>query len=190
MGIHLIEADKELPNILFFNADAGVLHLHGQPDSLFFFLRLHGQPDIALLGKFDGISNDIDKYLLHPHHITHKKSRYASFCLHHEIHRFFPQTYRRNGGEVIQERAHLILPLLNCIFAGFHLGKIQNVINNIQKALARFPDGLHGYPLRFRQIRPEQQLADSQNHVHRRSDFMAHIGKKHAFHLRCMPLIP
>ena len=63
---------------------------------------------------------------------------------------------------------------------GLGLGEIQDVVDDTQQCLARFANVLHHHGLAGGQRLPVQQLGQSEDGVHGRADFVAHVGEKFA----------
>jgi len=66
---------------------------------------------------------------------------------------------------------------------GFELGKIQDVVDDAKQVIPRVLQGAHVMLLACIEFGIVQQLGHAENTVHRRTDFMAHIGQKIALEL-------
>ncbi|HEY6037046.1 MAG TPA: hypothetical protein VIV58_22355 [Kofleriaceae bacterium] len=59
--------------------------------------------------------------------------------------------------------------------AGFHLREVEQVVDDDEQVLRRRFDRRHRPPLLVRQRRVEDELAHTQDHVHRRADLVADV---------------
>ena len=63
-------------------------------------------------------------------------------------------------------------------FTGLDLGQIENVVEDAQQGFARRPDVVNHVALIRRQRFPLQQLRHAEHAIHRRANFMAHVGQE------------
>jgi hypothetical protein len=89
------------------------------------------------------------------------------------------------GGLVVQRLLYLGQQLggreaylLQHHFAGLQLGQVQNIVDDDQQIVGGSGNGLPVAALGRSQGGFSQQLAHSQNGVHGRADFVAHIGQE------------
>ncbi len=62
--------------------------------------------------------------------------------------------------------------------ASFNFREIQNVVDEMQKAVCRRLDEVEVLPLFGREVGLERQARHPDNAVHRRADLMAHVGQE------------
>ena len=92
-----------------------------------------------------------------------------------------------------EEIRHLELGSLDSDFARLNLGQIQQVIDEFQQVLSALADigdllGLLAVELPVGVL--EQQVRQGEDRIHRRSEFMAHVGEKARFHFVRAPQMP
>jgi hypothetical protein len=63
----------------------------------------------------------------------------------------------------------------------FDLGEIQNIVQQMQQSVGRLLNHLHPVTLLLVEIGREHQFRHPHDAVHRRADFMAHVGQELAF---------
>ena len=69
-------------------------------------------------------------------------------------------------------------------FAGFDLREVEDVVDNAQQRLCRIFDLGQVIALFGRQLGGECEMREADDAVHRRADFVAHVGEKFALCLR------
>jgi len=80
--------------------------------------------------------------------------------------------------EMLQYGGHGERPRVHAQLAGLDLGEVQDVVDDVQKVVARLADvPEHGELARFQRFL-FQQLREAQHGVHRRPDLMAHVGQE------------
>ncbi len=64
--------------------------------------------------------------------------------------------------------------------AGFDLGEIQNIVQQFEQRMRRKPRHLQVFALLRGQVGGQRQVRHADDAVHRRADFMAHVGQEFA----------
>ena len=133
---------------------------------------------MAALGKLDRVRHQVQHHLADAPGVTQKmavcargipKQQFHSPLLcpgRHQIH------YALQGA--VQVKRHWLQQQL----AGFHLGEVQNIVDDGEQRVGGLPNRLGIAPLLRRQCRARQQRGHAADAVHRGPDFMAHRGKK------------
>ena len=78
-------------------------------------------------------------------------------------------------GELLPEREFDRLQLQ---FTGLNFGKVENIVDEPQQRVGRVFDRFHIASLSRAEARAQCQIGHADDGVHRRADFVAHIGQK------------
>jgi len=181
-GVGLAEG-RENPGDLFSgHADAGIAYMDRKP---------HGpvdrggardtQGDRAGIREFDGIADQIDEHLAQAGGIAVELSRQRLFDVELQGEVFLPGFARKHHHDVVHHFLQVEVFLDHFELAGGSLGKIQNVVEDSQQGTGGTRDHAQVVPLSDGQMRTKQQLGRAENGMHRRADFVAHVGQEFAF---------
>ena len=143
-----------------------------------FELDAHG--DFARVGEFYGVADEIDDDLLQPARVTAPRVGYGQRDVQQQFQPFFVRLdcQRLDGfGEFLAERK---LDGLQLQPAGLDFGKVENVVDELQQRVGRVFDRLHVAPLDRVERRTQCQVGHANDGIHRRADFMAHVGQEFA----------
>ncbi|MNC22537.1 hypothetical protein D3C75_705400 [compost metagenome] len=144
--------------------------------------RPHNDGNRAFVGKLHRIADKIHKNLPQPGLVSadqighirrklHNQLNTLELCLGLEqIHRLHHRGMEVKGG------------IGEVKLAGFHFGKIQNIIEHPQQGVAAALNGFHIHPLLLVQLCAQKQIGHPDDAIQRRTDFMAHGSQKAGFH--------
>ena len=180
-GIALEEGVEQPGDNLGGHADARIADGKGQPAACCIPLQgLDSQRDATLGGKFDGVTDQVDQDLLEAAMVAQQS--FGQFVTGGECQR---QAFLL--GSVAKQRENVVDLGLQREglwrqrqFAGLDLGEVENVIDQAQQAVGAAAHGAGEIALFFVELRGQQQIAHADDAVHRRADFMAHVGEEAA----------
>ena len=164
----------------FVDADAGVGHLEAQPAGAG---RCQAHIHPALGGELDRVAQQVQQDLLQAHavaqhlpgrggvHVDGQLQALAAGPIGHHV-RHTLQALR--GQELDGIELHL---------AGFDLGEVQDVVDQLQQLAAGIKDAPQVVLLARRQRVSAHQVRKTQHRVHRRADLVAHVGQEGALGL-------
>ncbi len=164
------------------NADARIGH--GKGDRAPVCRQRCGHTHLSPLGEFDRIRNEIPEDLGHLAFVgPHERNPHR--LVEDEIHDVRDQEWPQHTAQGAEEIHHLELGSLDSDFARLNLGQIQQVIDEFQQVLSALADivdllGLLAVELPVGVL--EQQVRQGEDRIHRRSEFMAHVGEEARFH--------
>ncbi len=182
--IGLGEFFKDFRPLVGGQADAGVGHRQAQMTQIAFFADLHVDHDVPARGELDRIRKQVGDDLPHARGIALHAARGRRRIMHHQLQALVARIdalHLRHGFDFMQqvERDRFELQL-----ARFDLGEIEDVIDQLQQA---FGTALrHGgeFALGIGELGVKQQVEHADYAIHRRPDFVAHIGQEHRFDAR------
>ena len=97
---------------------------------------------------------------------------------------FFAGALGDHAGKVVEHRVEDERHFLDRHPAGFDLGEIEDVVDQLQQHVARCAQVLHMRCLPRIQFGLVQQMGKADDGVERRADFVAHVGQKLRLHAR------
>ena len=134
--------------------------------------------NFALLGEFEGIAEQV----------CHDLAQTGAVSLHllgdglvDFCHQLQPTAGRAPGKEFSRGFDTFAQVEGDCFqlqFARFDFGEVQNVIDDSQQVVAAGADGGDELQLLFAQRGVQEQACHAHHCVHRRADFVAHIGQE------------
>ena len=181
-GLGLGEAGKDRLLVLRGNADATVLHQKIDLDGIrVAFQLVQADDDFAALGELDRVAGQVDQHLLQAlqvpdHHVWNGP---VYFKQHLDV--LGAGIGRQDAGEVAHHAVQPERLRIQRHLAGLDLGQVENVVDQTQQRMRRTVGLVGIVVLLRRQAGFLQQRQHAQNGVHRRADFMAHIGQKLRF---------
>ena len=166
---------------LFFrrHADALVTHLEAElhtPALKDFHANL--DDDVAPFGKFDRVADQVDEHLLQTQRIAEKAGLERMINVKDQFDGFLCRLLCQQFAHGIEHRIQVKRQSFDFKPAGFDPGEIKNVIDDAQQGI-RSPLYLVEVTV-LPGIQPGRQaeFGNADDRVHRRADFMAHVGQK------------
>ncbi len=132
--------------------------------------------DLAVLGELDGVGHQVGEDLPQTQRVAVDDGRQAGLLAEAELKAFLVRSGGHQLQRVFDEGAQHEVAGGQFELARFDLGEVQDVVDDLQQALAGPVDRLSETPLLVVQRGAEQQLRHAQDAVHRRADLMAHVG--------------
>ena len=169
------------------DADARVCHreLNGEVGIGLFFEH-DSNDDLAFVGEFDGIADEVDEYLAYSGFVAHQFAGDILVDEENEFQAFFVCGRRKQYDRIFEAFVYVEGDMLRFEFPQFEPGKIENVVDDVHQSGRGLRDELGQFLLIGVQARPEKQVREAYDAVHRRADFMAHAGEKLRFLTACL----
>ena len=137
--------------------------------------------DFAVGGEFNGIGAEIQQYLAQSAGIPDHVVGQQRIDIRNQFELLGMRLYRKQVRNVIDNGAQIQIDLLQIDLARFDLGEIQDVVDDGQEAAGAGADGFGVIALSSIQTRIEQQFGHADHAVHRRANFVAHVGEELGF---------
>ncbi len=136
------------------------------------------QDHFARIGELDGIAHQIHHDLAQATRIAHEPFRDVRQDVAGQFESFAVRPQGQRLHRVAEHFPDIERGLLQLQFAGLDLGEIKDVIDDGQQRLAGIADHGQVVPLGIRQRRVEHEFGHADDGVHRRADFMTHVGQE------------
>ena len=154
--------------------------MHGEAcDDLVFALADHAaaQDYAALFGKFDGVAQEIDQDLADPHRVAMQHRRQGG-----DVGNDFEALDLRPLGDqaasVADQAVHLEIAQFQLHLAGFDLREVEDVVDDAEQVLGGAADLVELFGLRPVGGTAAQDVGEADDGIHRRANFMAHVGQE------------
>ena len=141
-------------------------------------LRVDGHGDAALFGEFDGVADQVEHDLHEPHRVAHESVGYLVGDVAAEIESLFLGAQGERFEGVAKQVTQGQGRGLQAEFACFNLGEIEDVVDDGQQRGGRDADGFQVIALLRAQVGLQRQVGHAHDAVHRRADFMTHVGQE------------
>lgn len=173
---------KEL--VLFFrgNADARIADGKGQPNGIGSVGEWEGvylKEDLAGLGKFNGISDQVDEDLAQACGIADEGIGQIGLAGKDEFELLFLGGLEAmDGSQFVEERVELERDGFEAEFSGFNFGKVEDIVEEDEEGIGgAFDVGGVAVLLRV-EAGFEEEFGHADDAIHGRPDFVAHIGEE------------
>ena len=156
----------------------------GESDSgvgLGFLFAMRPYDDLAPLGKFYGVPDEIRKNLSQTAWIASQTCGDALVGDCREINVFSGGSGRKKFHGTFDDRAELKVDFFKDEHSRLNLREVENVVNNHEESIRALGNRLGKVALFWGQIGVKKELRHSNDSVHGRPNFMAHICQKLAF---------
>ena len=180
---HAVQAFKTLeqaPFVFVADPDARVADFKSQHEEFAHRVALTGDAEIhaSCFGVFGGVGQKIYDDLLDARHVAHQRVGQRRVHVESEGQSFALGSGLRHVHGVADQVRKTISALDDFELAGFDFGKVQDVVDDVKKRLARGADvsrvaddgGVFSFP--------EDHFVHAEYGVDRRADFMAHVGEE------------
>ena len=163
------------------NADAGVGNRKPVPGAAcgrFTHERRYFDNDLSARGEFNRVAEQIAEQLPQAYRVAHRQQGNASVNIADDFQAFLLRAVREQPGGVFDDLPQIEIHALDIELAGFDFGEIEDVVEYAQQGLSRAVNSVCVTSLLLLQRRVQQHLGHSQHAVHRRANFVAHIGEE------------
>ncbi len=134
-----------------------------------------------MIGKFDGIAEQIGQHLSQSHRIANQGAGHRHRYVIQHLDALFGGIFHLHIIEIPQHLFQGEGRLFQLQLARLHLGEIQNIVDDAQQVCGRGGDLREIILLLRGQIGLHGQIAHADDAVHGGADFMAHIGDEFRF---------
>ncbi len=177
-AIDLVEGAEDCLLLVGGDADAGIAH--GEDDA---GARLvtDVQADLAALGELDGVGQQVLENLLQPLAVGEKSGRHLRLGGHLEGQPLVPGQRLEHATQAFDQAFHLGVFGAHFELAGFHLGDVENVVDQVEQVVAGRIDGFGELDLLVAEVALavlRQQLGQDQRTVQRRAQLVGHVGEE------------
>nr|GEU28571.1 hypothetical protein [Tanacetum cinerariifolium] len=178
--VGLGERREQARHLLFAQADARVAHGKAQQRGTAVRRRQapHPQRHFALPGELDGVAGQVDQHLLQAQGVAHECARHVRIRADGQFQVLVAGAHAHDGGHRMQHVIEFEPRRMRLHLPGLHLGQVEDVVQDAQQRLARRADHLQVARLLGRDAGAAQQVGHAQHRVHRRAQFVAHVGDK------------
>ena len=167
------------------HADARIAHIHLQGQRRFRGVdALQRQFDLAVLGELHRVAAQIEQNLPQAQGIADQHRRDGDIIANEEFEALLIGLGVDRIGQRLQHAVQPEFDLLDLQLARLDLGQIENVVDQAQQQIRR--------ALRLRQLVMqigrqfmfERQIQHADDRIHRRANFVAHVGQEFRLHAR------
>ncbi|MND85011.1 hypothetical protein D3C80_769180 [compost metagenome] len=177
-AIHLVEGAEDRLLLVGGDADAGIAH--GKDDA---GARLvtDVQADLAALGELDGVGQQVLEDLLQALAVGEQSGRHLCLGGHLEGQALVPGQRLEHATQAFDQALHLGAFGAHFELAGFHLGDVENVVDQVEQVVAGRVDGFGELDLLVAEVALavlRQQLGQDQRTVQWRAQLVGHVGEE------------
>ena len=137
------------------------------------------QQDLALLGEFDGVADEVENDLPQPIAIAMQRRRQV-VGIDDQLEILCCCALAHHVGDAEQHAVEREIDVVQREFARFDLGQVENVVDDAKQVLRGIADLVQPRQRLGIADLAAQQVVEADDGIHRRADFMAHIGQKSA----------
>ncbi len=138
----------------------------------------HHQSHMSLIGKLDGVAQQIDQYLPQAYRIAPDHGLGLSFIVKLQGNTLLLGLLLHQLQDMATETLQIKRNLFQLQHAGFNFGEIENVTQYTQQGTTGILNMGQTIALLFGQFRTLQQVGHAENAVEGRADLMAHGGQE------------
>ncbi|OIQ87435.1 hypothetical protein GALL_306860 [mine drainage metagenome] len=176
---------EQLRRLLRRDADAGIADTETQHGCRFERgIYRDIDQNVACMGELDRIAGQVEQHLAQTAGVAAQHVGHGGVDARHQRQVLPPGLGGQKLGHAFDHVGQGEVFFLDAHAPGFDLGKIENVVDDVQQGIGRFHDGMDLRALLSVEGRIEQQLGHAQHAVHRRADFVAHGGDEFRLHAR------
>ena len=181
-AVDLGEGLEQLRLFVGRDAYAAVPHRKFQQGQVVIALDLPGLDlDLPLLGEFQRIGQQVGDHLLQPVRVAAVVLLGLSTPEAMQGQALFHGGVGVQAGHAVQQLLRQEVGGFEFDPSGFHLGQVQDIVQQRQQGLSRAEDGVDEFfALALAELGLQQQLGHAQDAVHRRAQLMAHGCQKAA----------
>ena len=169
------------------HADSGILDPEDQGDAFVVAPNFaYADEHVSGFGEFDGIGQQIDQDLAETQRVADQPRKIGGQTIvedQFELLRLGMLLDHEQG--VLQHRVQFEGRRFHSHLAGLELGEIQDVIEYPQQRPRRRVNLGDILVLLRRKARLKRQVGHAENGIHRRADFMAHVGQEYRLRFHC-----
>ena len=153
-------------------------------------LQGNRQFDISVVRELHRVRQQVGQHLPQAQRVTHQGTAVANQLRSgHGVQQFNALLLRRLAYQQQALACYILDPeasVLQFQPARLHLGEIQYVVDDAEQGLCRRVNLVDVVVLARVQSAAQRQIGHAQNGVHRRADFVAHVGQETRFRVGCV----
>ena len=159
------------------NADAAVGDCQNE------MARFMGEADqnLAALGEFEGVVDEVGEYLVQPHGVGQHRLRHVRRHAGGKVQTLRRGIFPEQAGHVAGDTGRIDRNAFQLQLAGLDLGEVENVVDDGQQAVTRFDDHFGISLQALVEAGAGQKLGHDHEAVQRGTDFVAHGGEEARF---------
>ena len=139
--------------------------------------------NMPLMGEFQCIAQQVGDDLANPARIAHYFFSRIRGVAQDQVEPFFLRRQQLEVGNIFGDLSQVEWNRFDFQFARLDLGKIENIVDQPQQAFGAAARHFRIFFLLRFELAVHQQAEHADHTVHRRANFVAHIGEKFAFRL-------
>ena len=180
-GFRLGEAVEDALQLMFADANARIAHRHAQPDVLGRALQaVQADHHLTTVGELEGVAGQVDQYLLQAQAVALQHGGQEGVDVEHDLDVLVALVARQYHGQVAQHGLQLEIMQIQLQLAGLDLRVIENVVEQAEQGMRGALCLEHVVELTRIEVGGLYQLQHAQHRIHRRTDFVAHVGQEGA----------
>ena len=161
------------------HADAGVAYLEAQLDAVFAAANaVDRQGDFALFGEFERIADQVEQYLVQAQGIAAQIVGDFRSDVEEQLDAAFARLGLTDIGDVLQIVVEAECGVFDLHFSGLDFRDVENVVDDAEQPLGCIIDLAQVVFLTGREVGLQCQMRHADDGIHRRADFMTHVGKE------------
>jgi hypothetical protein len=166
------------------NAHAGVAHLEAEDDAVVAFgLPGDADDDFAALGELDRVADEVHEHLAQPARIAAQEARHFGRQVHDQLGALGLRALGEHVERALDGLRQVEVERFEGELAGLDLGEIEHVVDQGEQRVGAGADRLGVFALDRAELEVEEQAGHADHAVHRRADFVAHVGEELALGL-------
>jgi hypothetical protein len=172
---------NRLGDLVRADANARIHHLEAH-QNLFaaLFEQAGTQSDGTTLGELDGVAGVVEQGLPQPGRVA-AQPKWDAARVDFDGQALGTGLIADHRANVVDHRPQREVGLFQFEFAGLDLGDVEDVVDHRQEVTGRTVDLAQSFGLLGPWLAPAQQMRETDDGVHRRADFVAHVGQETAF---------
>ena len=139
-----------------------------------------GDDDFALGGEFDGVADEVVDDLAQAAGVAAQFERDFGADEGGELEALAVGLGGEEVHGAVDDLAQVEVGDVEVELAGLDLGEVEDVVDDDEERFAADADGAGELALLVRQVGHEQEVGHADDAVHRRADFVAHVGEEFA----------
>ena len=161
------------------NSDARVPHFKARDEVLgVLFQPGHMYQHLALLSELDGVADQVGQNLPQADRVTTQTGGHFRFNPAGQLNVLLVGAFSQHLDAALHGLAQIEIDDFERKFSGFDFREVQDVVDDTQQISGAGADGFDVFPLLLGQPRVGQQAGHAGDGVHRRTDFVAHVGQE------------
>ena len=145
--------------------------------------RSYGNGDLAVVGEFHRIRQQVRQNLVEPQRVADKVARSPRVNIVGEVQPFAFAPHAEQAEHSVQLLLKVEFDMLHGQSACLDFGKVEDVVDDAEQRFGRILYLFQVGGSLFRRLFPDGEPAETDDGVERRAYFMAHMGKKAGFRL-------